>query len=162
EIPEEWRGALLRWNRNNTARKSIVQGELAPDRNDEYLFYQVLLGAWPFDPSPEEFAVFRERLAAYMLKAIKQPQVHTSWANQNAESEEATPTSVTQVLTEDPAAPFRQAFAPLQRRVAFFGQVNGLSQAFIKLTSPGVPDVYQGQELWDFSLVDPDNRRPVD
>jgi (1->4)-alpha-D-glucan 1-alpha-D-glucosylmutase len=162
EIPEEWRGALVRWNRTNTARKSIVNGELAPDRNDEYLFYQVLLGAWPFDPSPEEFAVFRERITNYMLKAIKEAEVHTSWVNPNAEYEEATRNFVTQVLTDDPGDLFRQDFDALQRRVAFFGQVNGLSQVLLKLTSPGVPDVYQGQELWDFSLVDPDNRRPVD
>jgi (1->4)-alpha-D-glucan 1-alpha-D-glucosylmutase len=162
EMPEEWRGALLRWNRVNTARKSIVNGELAPGRNDEYLFYQVLLGAWPFDPSPEEFAVFRERVTAYMLKAIKEAEVHTSWVNPAAEYEEATRNFVTQVLTDDPEDSFRQDFAGLQRRVAFFGQVNGLSQVLLKLTSPGVPDIYQGQELWDFSLVDPDNRRPVD
>jgi (1->4)-alpha-D-glucan 1-alpha-D-glucosylmutase len=163
EMPEEWRGALLRWNRANTARKSIVDGELAPDRNDEYLFYQVLLGAWPFEPtSPEEFAVFRERLTAYMLKAIKEAEVHTSWINANEEYEEATRGFVTQVLSDDPEDPFRTDFAALQRRVAFFGQVNGLGQVLLKLTSPGVPDIYQGQELWDFSLVDPDNRRPVD
>ncbi|HEY1380722.1 MAG TPA: malto-oligosyltrehalose synthase, partial [Gemmataceae bacterium] len=162
ELPEEWRAALLRWNRANTARKSIVTGELAPDRNDEYLFYQVLLGAWPFDPTPEEFAVFRERMVNYMLKAVKEAEVHTSWVNPNEEYEEATRSFVTQVLADDANDPFRQDFAALQRRVAFFGQVNGLSQVLIKLTSPGVPDVYQGQELWDFSLVDPDNRRPVD
>ncbi|HEX4592418.1 MAG TPA: malto-oligosyltrehalose synthase, partial [Gemmataceae bacterium] len=162
EIPEEWRGALLRWNRTNTARKSIVDGELAPGRNDEYLFYQALLGAWPFDPTPEEFAVFRERITNYMLKAIKEAEVHTSWVNPNDEYEEATSNFVDQVLTDDAADSFRQDFAALQRRVAFFGQVNGLSQVLLKLTSPGVPDVYQGQELWDFSLVDPDNRRPVD
>jgi (1->4)-alpha-D-glucan 1-alpha-D-glucosylmutase len=163
EIPEEWRGALLRWNRLNTVRKSIVQGELAPDRNDEYLFYQVMLGAWPLgEPSPEEFAVFRERLVQYMLKAIKEAEVHTSWINPNAAYEEATRSFVTQVLTDDPNDPFRQDLAPLQRRVAFFGQVNSLSQTLLKLTSPGVPDLYQGTELWDFSLVDPDNRRPVD
>jgi (1->4)-alpha-D-glucan 1-alpha-D-glucosylmutase len=168
EIPEEWRGALLRWNRLNTARKSIVTGELAPDRNDEYLFYQVLLGAWPFDdpvrgaPQPDEFAVFRERMTAYMLKAIKEAEVHTSWINANEEYEEATRTFVTQVLSDDEGDLFRQDFAALQRRIAFFGQVNGLSQVLLKLTSPGVPDIYQGQELWDFSLVDPDNRRPVD
>jgi (1->4)-alpha-D-glucan 1-alpha-D-glucosylmutase len=163
EIPEEWRGALLRWNRANTARKSIVNGELAPSRNDEYLFYQVLLGAWPFEPSsPEEFAIFRERVTNYMLKAIKEAEVRTSWVNPHAEYEEATRSFVTQVLTDDPADQFRQDFVGLQRRVAFFGQVNGLSQLLLKLTSPGVPDIYQGQELWDFSLVDPDNRRPVD
>jgi (1->4)-alpha-D-glucan 1-alpha-D-glucosylmutase len=97
-----------------------------------------------------------------MLKAIKEAEVHTSWVNPNDEYEEATRSFVTQVLSEDPADPFRQDFAALQRRVAFFGQVNGLSQVLLKLTSPGVPDIYQGQELWDFSLVDPDNRRPVD
>jgi (1->4)-alpha-D-glucan 1-alpha-D-glucosylmutase len=162
EVPEEWRAALLRWNRSNTPCKSIVDGELAPGRNDEYLFYQVLLGAWPFDPSPEEFVVFRERMTDYMQKAIKEAEVHTSWVNPNEEYEEATRNFVTQVLTDDPADPFRRDFAALQQRIAFFGQVNGLSQALLKLTSPGVPDIYQGQEVWDFSLVDPDNRRPVD
>jgi (1->4)-alpha-D-glucan 1-alpha-D-glucosylmutase len=161
EIPEEWRAALLRWNRSNTPCKSIVDGELAPGRNDEYLFYQALLGAWPFDPSPEEFAVFRERMTDYMQKAIKEAEVHTSWVNPNEEYEEATRNFVTQVLNDDPADSFRRDFAALQQRVAFFGQVNGLSQTLIKLTSPGVPDIYQGQEVWDFSLVDPDNRRPV-
>src|SRR5947209_6810090 len=162
EVPEEWRGALLRWTRLNMARKSIVQGELAPDANDEYLFYQVLLGAWPFDPTPEELSIFRERLVAYMLKAIKEAEVHTSWVNPNAEYEAAVRDFVTQVVSDDPHTPFRQDLAPLQRRVAFYGQVNALSQTLLKLTAPGVPDVYQGQELWDFSLVDPDNRRPVD
>lgn len=162
EIHEEWRAALLRWNRINTIRKSIVQGELAPSRNDEYLFYQVLLGAWPFDPSPEEFAVFRERITAYMHKAIKEAEVYTSWINPSSEYEEAMNNFVAQVLSEDPDDAFRQDFTALQKRVAFFGQVNGLSQVLLKLTSPGVPDIYQGQELWDFSLVDPDNRRAVD
>jgi (1->4)-alpha-D-glucan 1-alpha-D-glucosylmutase len=162
EIPEEWRAALLRWTRINMARKSIVQGELAPDPNDEYLFYQVLLGAWPFDPTPEEFANFRDRLVAYMLKAIKEAEVHTSWVNANAEYEAAVGDVVTQVVTDDPHSQFRQDVGPLQRRVAFYGLVNSLSQTLVKLTAPGVPDIYQGQELWDFSLVDPDNRRPVD
>src|SRR5207253_4351799 len=89
-------------------------------------------------------------------------EVYTSWINPNAAYEEATRSFVTQVLTDDPADPFRQDLAALQRRVAFFGQVNSLSQTLLKLTSPGVPDLYQGTELWDFSLVDPDNRRPVD
>jgi (1->4)-alpha-D-glucan 1-alpha-D-glucosylmutase len=162
EIPEEWRAALLRWTRINMARKAIVQGELAPDANDEYLFYQVLLGAWPFDPTPEDFATFRERLVAYMLKAIKEAEVHTSWVNPNAEYETAVRDFVTQVVSDDPNVQFRQDLAPLQRRVAFYGHANSLSQTLIKLTAPGVPDIYQGQELWDFSLVDPDNRRPVD
>src|SRR5262249_33070072 len=133
EIPEEWRGALLRWNRVNTARKSIVDGELAPDRNDEYPFYPGLLGAWPFDPAPEDFAVFRERMTAYMLKAIKEAEVHTSWINANEEYEEAMRACVTQVLSDDPADSFRQDFEPLRRRVAFFGQINGLSQVLLKL-----------------------------
>lgn len=162
EVPDEWRQAILRWTRMNTARKSIVKGEFAPDRNDEYLFYQVMLGAWPFDPTPEEFATYRERLAGYMLKAIKEAEVHTSWVNPNADYEEATKAFVEQVLSDDPNDPFRRDLDALQKRVAFFGQVNGLAQTLLKLTAPGVPDLYQGCELWDLSLVDPDNRRPVD
>ncbi|MFO0809993.1 MAG: malto-oligosyltrehalose synthase [Gemmataceae bacterium] len=162
EVPEEWRQAILRWTRMNTSRKSIVKGEFAPDRNDEYLFYQVMLGAWPNDPTPEEFTTFRGRLANYMLKAIKEAEVHTSWVNPNADYEEATKTFVEQVLSDDPSDPFRRDLDALQKRVAFFGQVNSLSQTLLKLTSPGVPDFYQGSELWDLTLVDPDNRRPVD
>lgn len=163
EIPEEWRVALNRWSRHNAAKKTKVDGESAPDRNDEYLLYQTLLGAWPVDMStPEAFAAFRERIAAYMQKATKEAKAHTSWVNPNEEYDAAVQNFVMRVLDGDRKNPFLKDFIPFQRRIAYYGLFNALAQALLKLTAPGVPDIYQGTELWDYSLVDPDNRRPVD
>jgi len=163
EIPAEWRAVLGRWSRVNAGKKRMVDGQLAPDRNDEYLLYQSLIGAWPFNPmSKEEFQVFRERMGAYMRKATLEAKVHTSWINPNEEYDEAVAKFVEQVLDDKKRNRFLDDMQNFQRRVAYFGQFNSLSQVLLKLTSPGVPDLYQGTELWDFSLVDPDNRRPVD
>jgi (1->4)-alpha-D-glucan 1-alpha-D-glucosylmutase len=163
EIPEEWRAALNRWSRMNARAKTEIAGDRYPDRNAEYLLYQTLLGAWPTDfPTPASFGEFRERIAAYMLKAEKEAKVHTSWINPNEAYDGALRQFVTTLLAESDHNAFLADFAPLQRRVSFFGHWNALAQEFLKLTSPGVPDIYQGTELWDFSLVDPDNRRPVD
>ncbi|MHB8647176.1 MAG: malto-oligosyltrehalose synthase [Thermomicrobiales bacterium] len=163
EMSEEWRAALNRWGRMNARAKSEVAGDRYPDRNAEYLLYQTLLGAWPTDfPTPEAFGEFRERIVAYMLKAAKEAKIHTSWINPNDAYDRALQEFVAAVLVEGERNAFLADFAPLQRRVAFFGQWNALAQEFLKLTSPGVPDIYQGTELWDYSLVDPDNRRPVD
>jgi (1->4)-alpha-D-glucan 1-alpha-D-glucosylmutase len=163
EIPEEWRGALARWARHNARLKTEIGGDRFPDRNAEYLLYQTLLGAWLTSfPTPESFGQFRERIAAYMLKAEKEAKVHTSWINPNEAYDRALGAFVDGVLAEGEQNAFLADFGPLQRRVAFFGQFNALAQTLLKLTSPGVPDIYQGTELWDFSLVDPDNRRPVD
>jgi (1->4)-alpha-D-glucan 1-alpha-D-glucosylmutase len=136
---------------------------VAPDRNEEYLLYQTLLGAWPLEPmDAEAYSEFKERVAAYMLKAIREAKVNTSWINPNAEYDEAVQAFVHAVLGESPDNAFVRALKLLQQLVARFGAYNSLSQTLIKITSPGVPDIYQGNELWDFSLVDPDNRRPVD
>ena len=177
ELPEEWRADLDRWGRLNAPHRGNASGTPAPDRNDEYLFYQSVLGAWPADLPPlaeagpgtaEKFAEFRERIQAYMQKAGREAKVHTSWVNPNEEYEagvrqfvERTLVAVERALAA-PDAPFVQSIGPLLRRVAFAGYFNGLAQTLLKLTSPGVPDLYQGTEMWDFSLVDPDNRRPVD
>ncbi|MCA1724657.1 MAG: malto-oligosyltrehalose synthase, partial [Thermomicrobia bacterium] len=163
ELPDEWRTALSRWSRINARAKVEIAGDRYPDRNAEYLLYQTLLGAWPTDfPTPESFGEFRERIAAYMLKAAKEAKVHTSWINPNDAYDRALQQFVHTLLAEGERNAFLADFAFLQRRVAFFGQWNALAQTLLKLTSPGVPDIYQGAELWDFSLVDPDNRRPVD
>jgi (1->4)-alpha-D-glucan 1-alpha-D-glucosylmutase len=111
--------------------------------------------------SDEQWPVFRERIESYMLKAAREAKSSTSWINQNAEYESALTDFVRALLTRDDN-PFLDDFLPFQRRIAYLGLLNSLSAALIKLTAPGVPDVYQGNELWDFSLVDPDNRRPVD
>ncbi|HLH72186.1 MAG TPA: malto-oligosyltrehalose synthase, partial [Chloroflexota bacterium] len=163
EVPQEWRAALDHWSRLNRRKKTEVDGMLAPSANDEYMLYQTLLGAWPFQPmEPAEFSEFRERIAAYMLKATKEAKVQTSWINPNKEYDDAVRNFVFRLLPDNPWDPFRVALQKFQRRIAFYGQFNSLSQLLLKLTAPGVPDIYQGNELWDFSLVDPDNRRPVD
>ena len=163
EIPPEWGTALERWSRINADKKSGVDGELAPDRNDEYLFYQTLIGAWPAEScSAKEFADFRERMAAYVQKAIKEAKVHTSWVNPNEAYDHAVSKFVKEVLVADPKNSFLSDFMYFHRRVAYAGMLNSLAQTLLKIASPGAPDFYQGTELWDFSLVDPDNRRPVD
>ncbi|CAA9567141.1 MAG: GH13_26 / GH13 [uncultured Thermomicrobiales bacterium] len=163
ELPREWRIAINRWTRLNRKHKSKVDGSLAPSRNDEYLLYQTLLGAWPFAPvAGVERAAFVARMRAYLEKATREAQVQTSWINPNAAYDEAVSSFVGAVLDDTKPNPFLDDFASLRDKVAVFGAWNALSQQVLKLTSPGVPDVYQGTELWDLSLVDPDNRRPVD
>lgn len=163
DIAPEWRAALMRWRKFNDAKKSLVDGELAPDRNDEYLFYQTLVGAWPGGSlDGAEFAGFRERIAAYMQKAIKEAKVHTSWVNPNEAYDRAVEKFVREVLAPENSDSFLNDFSQFQQGLAFAGMLNSLSQTLLKMTSPGVPDFYQGTELWDLNLVDPDNRRPVD
>ncbi|HEY7313876.1 MAG TPA: malto-oligosyltrehalose synthase, partial [Gemmataceae bacterium] len=163
EMAAEWESALGCWGRLNSAKKTVVEDQPAPDRNDEYLLYQILLGAWPAEPlTADGLAVFRERVAAYMQKATKEAKVHTSWVNPNEEYDDAVRQFVARVLPDSADDPFVKDLLVFQRKVAFFGYFNSLSQVLLKLTSPGVPDFYQGSELWELSLVDPDNRRPVD
>jgi (1->4)-alpha-D-glucan 1-alpha-D-glucosylmutase len=163
ELPGEWQAALARWGRLSSPKKAVVDDRPAPDRSDEYLLYQTLLGAWPeWRPAGEALAELRRRVADYMRKATKEAKVHTSWVNPNTEYDDAVRDFVARVLADADEGPFHADFLALQRRVAFFGYFNSLSQVLLKLTCPGVPDLYQGTELWDFSLVDPDNRRPVD
>jgi (1->4)-alpha-D-glucan 1-alpha-D-glucosylmutase len=165
EVPEEWGRHLSAWARVNNPNRTVVEGEPAPDRNDEYLFYQALLGTWPpevlgGDPTPGEELV--ARLREYMLKAVREAKVHTSWITQNPAYEQAVGRFVERTLSGPTTPRFLATFLPFQNRIARLGMVNSLSQVVLKLMSPGVPDFYQGTELWDLSLVDPDNRRPVD
>jgi (1->4)-alpha-D-glucan 1-alpha-D-glucosylmutase len=163
ELAREWQAALVRWGRLNSPKKAVVEDQPAPDRNDEYLLYQTLLGAWPAEPLDGELlAAFRGRIADYMLKATKEAKVHTSWVNPNDEYDAAVQQFVARLLPDTDTDPFLPDLLGLQERVAFFGYFNSLAQLLLKLTCPGVPDIYQGTELWDFSLVDPDNRRAVD
>jgi (1->4)-alpha-D-glucan 1-alpha-D-glucosylmutase len=200
ELPGEWEEALARWSTLNERHKQEVDGALAPDRNDEYLLYQTLLGTWPFadlqyEPhredkgqtpnakgeaaeeslnngqaannggfslQPSAFSLYKERIAAYLQKATKEAKRHTSWINPNEEYDAAVRAFVEAILADTPDNQFVREVVPFARRVAFFGRYNSLAQTLLRLTSPGVPDVYQGTELWDLSLVDPDNRRPVD
>jgi (1->4)-alpha-D-glucan 1-alpha-D-glucosylmutase len=167
EMPEAWGKNVVAWMRMNIRNRTKVRDVSWPSRNDEYLFYQALVGAWPpeltTEPLPERApAALVERLVAYMAKATREAKVHTSWIHQNEEYGRAVQNFVTATLTGRTARRFLASFIPVQRRIAHAGMLNSISQVVLKLTSPGVPDFYQGTELWDLSLVDPDNRRPVD
>ena len=167
EMPAAWSKAVSAWMRINGRNRSKIQGAWAPDRNDEYLFYQVLVGAWPAEhegePIPDRSPLdLTGRLVAYMEKAAREAKMHTSWIEENPEYTRALVRFVEDTLIGRTARRFLASFIPFQRRVARIGMVNSLAQLTLKLASPGVPDFYQGSELWDLSLVDPDNRRPVD
>jgi (1->4)-alpha-D-glucan 1-alpha-D-glucosylmutase len=146
EMPEEWHEAACRWafaaDRNRTDR--------LPDRNTEYLLYQTLLGAWPIN---------EERMQQYMLKAVREAKQHTSWLNPNEKFETALKDFIEALFA---AEDLMADIAKFAGKLAGPGRVNSLAQALVKLTAPGVPDTYQGCEVWELSLVDPDNRRPVD
>ncbi len=168
EIPALWRLRLRDWKRFNRRYKRLVNEQSAPSPNDEYLLYQTLVGAWPAQPLSDnggddsDWKTFRDRIEAYMLKAIREAKRNTSWVNRNTEYEGAVSSFVKALLYPAAKNRFLHDFVPFQRRVARIGLWNSLSQTLLKLTCPGVPDIYQGNELCDFSLVDPDNRRPVD
>jgi len=163
EMPAEWRRAVDRWRRFNRMRRREVGGMPAPSADDEYLLYQVLIGSWPLaEPDEAGLGAYCGRIEAYMLKAAREAKVRTSWAAANTEYEEALIQFVRAALERREGNLFLADFRAFNRRIVRFGLLNGLSQTLLKLTAPGVPDVYQGNELWDFSLVDPDNRRPVD
>jgi (1->4)-alpha-D-glucan 1-alpha-D-glucosylmutase len=163
EIPEQWRKGVIRWNRQNRKFTMMVNEKPAPDRNEEYLLYQTLVGTWPFcNPDAEEFALFRTRIKEYMVKAMREAKVHSSWINPNVPYEDAVMAFIDSILTESRRNSFLHDFAAFQKLTSGCGIFNSLSQTLLKITSPGVPDFYQGNELWDFSLVDPDNRRQVD
>jgi (1->4)-alpha-D-glucan 1-alpha-D-glucosylmutase len=164
EIPAEWEQALARWMRLNAPLKRDLNGP-APDAADEVMLYETLLGAWPLDLSPDDepgLAAFRDRVAAWQQKALREAKRHSSWGAPNDAYEQAATDFLTGVL--DPARPAHvvQEIHQFVQRLAPHGALNGLSQMVLRLTSPGIPDLYQGTEFWDFSMVDPDNRRPVD
>jgi (1->4)-alpha-D-glucan 1-alpha-D-glucosylmutase len=147
----------------NRARKREVDGETAPSRNDEYLLYQTLAGSFPAGELDEQgLADYRQRVEQYMLKAIREAKVNTSWVNNNEAYESAVTQFVQALLSDAGSNAFLEEFRAVARHTAWLGMLNSLSMTLLKLTSPGVPDIYQGNELWDFSLADPDNRRPVD
>ena len=165
ELPDEWGREVSKWMRINKPHRTLVDGEPAPDRVDEYRLYQALIGIWPPDApagiaeAPPQLV---DRLVEYMTKAVKEAKVHTSWLTPNEAYEEALATFVRTTLTGASGARLVQALLPFQRKIAALGMINSLAQVTLKLGAPGVPDFYQGTDLWDLSLVDPDNRRPVD
>ncbi|HEV7868484.1 MAG TPA: malto-oligosyltrehalose synthase [Chthoniobacteraceae bacterium] len=163
EIPQEWARAARRWHTLNLKLQREIDGEGAPDANEEYLLYQSLLGSWPLAPMNDaERATYIERIQAYLVKALHEAKVNSSWIQPNETWDQAVSEFAAAILKPGRRNRFLAAFEPLAERVAQLGAINSLSQVVLKLTVPGVPDMYQGSEMWDFSLVDPDNRRPVD
>jgi len=160
EMPAEWERCLREWHGVNRERKRRFEDGEAPGKDDEYLLYQTLLGAYPFDLA--EYPIFIERVKAYLIKAIREAKVHTNWLEPDGRYEDALLAFAETVMQPGKDNPFLQAFLPFQRRIQHYGILNSLGQTLLKLTTPGLPDFYQGTELWDLSLVDPDNRRPVD
>ena len=171
EMPVEWREQLPVWSRILRGPSGPSEAELRPDRNDEYLLYQLLLGSWPCElldaaalprGATPALAAYAGRVRAAMVKSIREARVHTNWAIPNLEYEQATTALIDAALTGNRSVAFLGAFLPFARELASLGARNSLVQTVIALTAPGVPDLYNGTEVWDFSLVDPDNRRPVD
>jgi (1->4)-alpha-D-glucan 1-alpha-D-glucosylmutase len=158
EMPAEWAQQVQAWSRILRARRGDVEGIAPPHRNDEYLFYQLLIGTWPGEPD----ACYTERVKTAMIKSVREAKVHTTWDLPNAAYEAALIEFVEQSLDPERSRSFLYAFVPFQERVARLGEHNSVVQTVLKLTVPGVPDIYQGAELWDLSMADPDNRRPVD
>lgn len=163
EIPDEWSTAVRRWTRLNRKLRVQIDSDSAPSHNDEYLFYQTLAGVWPLaQQSDEQHVTLIERMQQYMQKAIREAKQVTSWVSPNQAYEDAVQQFVRGSLERRAGNLFLEDFVAFHERVIDAGLYAALAQLTLKLTSPGVPDIYQGQELWDFSLVDPDNRRPVD
>jgi (1->4)-alpha-D-glucan 1-alpha-D-glucosylmutase len=163
EMPGEWEACLARWSRLNAPLKKEIDGAAVPDTNEEYYLYQTLLGAWPYGvPSASGGCDLSCRIKQHLIKALHEAKVHSSWMNPDSGYDDAVVEFAAALLDPKKSAPFLDDFARFQKRISHLGQLNSLSQTLLRITSPGAPDTYQGTELWDLSLVDPDNRRPVD
>ncbi|MGZ8422770.1 MAG: malto-oligosyltrehalose synthase, partial [Nitrospira sp.] len=163
EIPDRWRSAITRWAKFNKRFRTEIDEVHAPDRNEEYLLYQTLVGAWPVTTMDDaQYEVFIGRIQAYAIKAIREAKTHTSWVNPHEAYEEAVRGFVRSILDRSTRNLFLEDLLAFQEPVSAYGMSNALSQLLLKLTAPGIPDCYQGTELWELTLVDPDNRRPVD
>lgn len=162
EMPEDWERHIDAWSRINVSMKKKVKGKDVPEKNDEYLLYQSLIGAFPTlsdGTSSDDFSSFKERSRNYLIKAVREAKVHSGWVKPDRSYEKAFVSFLDAILDSEE---FMVDFGLLQRKVAYHGFLNSLTQTLVKMTAPGIPDFYQGTELWDYSYVDPDNRRPVD
>jgi (1->4)-alpha-D-glucan 1-alpha-D-glucosylmutase len=160
EIPLEWEAALGEWSRMNEPYVMQLDGAAAPDRNEQFLFYQTLIATWPIGEAGWQSLL--PRVQDYMIKAIREAKVHTRWSAPNEPHEKALAEFISGVLDRESNRVFLAHFTDFQKRTACYGMLNGLSQTVLKIACPGVPDIYQGADLWDFRLVDPDNRGPID
>ncbi len=160
---EEWKKALHQWSQLNHSRKILIDNREVPNHNEEFLLYQTLVGTWPLYPMDATArAQYIDRIQKYMLKALKEAKIHTSWINPNEEYEKAVQEFILRILDLEPDNHFLKDFEKFIFPIIRAGMFNSLSQTLLKMTIPGIPDFYQGSELWEFNLVDPDNRRPVD
>jgi (1->4)-alpha-D-glucan 1-alpha-D-glucosylmutase len=163
ELAGPWVRNVRHWARLNADKKTEVDGEMAPSSNEEYLLYQTLVGTWPLKSEEEGgHGEYVRRIQEYMVKALKEAKVTSSWVEPNEEWEKATTQFVARILDPTEGRKFLRSFKPFARQIAELGMINGLTQLVLKCTTPGVPDFYQGTEIWNLSLVDPDNRRTVD
>ena len=168
EMPEQWAKQVRLWSHILRARRGDIEATAPPDRNDEYLFFQMLAGSWPAEALETDninetlLLDYAERVKQAMRKSMREAKVHSTWAAPNMEYEEAVLAFIDGALDAPESQAFLSVFLPFQKQLARLGAENSLVQTVIKLTAPGVPDIYQGSELWDLSLVDPDNRRKVD
>ena len=164
EIPDLWKSHLRLWSKLNKKYTTDIEGQPAPDRNEEYLLYQTLVGTWPLElPDPGSYPTFCDRIQSYMGKALYEAKVHTSWVNPNQLYNGAVHKFVEAILDRTRPNPFLEDMISFIESIIIpVGLCNALAQTLIKIAAPGIPDFYQGTELWDFTLVDPDNRRPVD
>ena len=160
ELPQEWERQLKSWSEINRAQKALIKGVEAPDRNDEYFLYQSLIGAFPAGSAPD--AHFLDRLKSFLVKAVREAKVHTEWLKPDLAYEEAFVNFAEAILAPSATNRFLAEFVPFVNNIAYCGMFNSLGQTLLKVAAPGVPDIYQGTELWDLSFVDPDNRRAVD
>jgi (1->4)-alpha-D-glucan 1-alpha-D-glucosylmutase len=160
EIPQEWHTHFRRWSSWNRDKKATEKGRIVPSAATELLIYQTLLGAWPLEES--EIDGFRDRVLAFVTKAAREAKQFTSWLYPDEGYERLLRQFVSQILDAGRGGRFLTDFRRFQSRIAFHGALNSLSQVLLKITAPGSPDFYQGHELWDFSMTDPDNRRPID
>lgn len=164
EIPTDWQQQVGHWHELNQAHKTKHRQITCPDTNDEYALYQTIVGALPFEAASNESELerFRDRVKGFMLKAIREAKVHTDWLHNNKIYEDSCLKFIDAILTPSEQNSFLPTLYPFQQRIAHYGVLNSLSQTLLKIITPGIPDFYQGSELWDLSLVDPDNRRPID
>ncbi|MCG7391530.1 malto-oligosyltrehalose synthase [Microvirga sp. ACRRW] len=164
ELPEEWESVVRLWREMIAPYLSDINGAVAPDENDQVILLQALLGASPLElleaDDDAELSIFHERMKGYLTKALREAKRQTSWINPNEPYEAAAQRLLQAALT--PKNNILNQLRPFAQRLSVLGMLNGLSRTVLKMTLPGVPDIYQGTEFWDFSLVDPDNRRPVD
>jgi (1->4)-alpha-D-glucan 1-alpha-D-glucosylmutase len=163
EMPGKWREHVTLWAKLNKKRKMLVNNKPVPDRNEEWLLYQTLAGSWPLgEMTAEQYDAYKSRIKTYMTKAVKEAKINTSWINPDTSYEDALTIFIDSLFDRTRPNPFLDDFLPFQKQIAVYGMHNSASQTLLKICSPGIPDFYQGMEIWNFTLVDPDNRQPVD